>query len=440
MQDANQRQQLFRSTIQSFIQQRKDEKLKDSDDTDKAAKYDYHTWLADAARRVTQIQAVTHVLKATHPDARGTNFRIAPSELPKHIEVGTHSLGHRFIEDVTGNAGALDVYKFLKVEFESRRLLDWFLDNDSDLLAVLHPDVLVAQDWANSFKKLVCRDDSGYASHPMVKQLYWCVEGNPTEEAGFHLLQPVFSSSLAQAVYLEIQESRFGECNKVSRQAKSAGTAHDEVYVEYRGLAIQKLGSTKPQTVSQLNLERRGMNYLLSSAPPSWTQLQPRKLLFIDSALKRFQHYEGVSDLLKQLGEFLATDPPDNKETRDQRKTIERALVRLLTDFGLAIRQTLPVGWTRDENCKLPLCEQLWLDPERTELELHPDYQDEDIAFTQAYEWNDWPDEVAGCFANWLNGYLDKYKLPVGDVEYRYWAKQAIESIRMPRGLQGGIL
>lgn len=267
MQDANERQRLFHTTIQTFIQQRKDEKLKDSDDPDKTAKYDYHTWLADAARRVTQIQAVTHVLKATHPDARGSSLYLAPIELPSHAEIGSHTLGAEYADDVVGNAAALDVYKFLKLDVEQRRLLDWFLADDPDLLAALHPDSATAQDWSAAFKGLIRSADADYASHPMAKQVYWCVGDEPTQNEHFHLLQPLFSSSLAHAVHHDIQAARFGETNKETRQARRDNQLHDAPYVEYRGLAVRKLGGTKPQNISQLNSERGGVNYLLSSAP-----------------------------------------------------------------------------------------------------------------------------------------------------------------------------
>ena len=64
----------FRAAIAGFIEARREAKLKGKeDDAEAASKYDYAGWLADASRRVGQIQAVTHVLKATHPDARGSS-------------------------------------------------------------------------------------------------------------------------------------------------------------------------------------------------------------------------------------------------------------------------------------------------------------------------------------------------------------------------------
>ena len=103
------RSEYFRTAITTFIHERRVAKLKGDDDADKAAKYEYATWLADAARRVSQIQAVTHVLKATHPDARGSSLHAAPQSLPSHSEIGSHTLAADFAEDIVGNAAAVGV-------------------------------------------------------------------------------------------------------------------------------------------------------------------------------------------------------------------------------------------------------------------------------------------------------------------------------------------
>src|SRR5690554_2055599 len=135
------RAQAFRQAIIAFIDERRDAKLKGNNtDIETAAKYEYTTWLADAARRVSQIQAVTHVLKATHPDARGSSLHLAPNNLPQHREIGSHLLGDTFAEDIVGNAAALDVFKFLKTEVEGKRLFDWMQAADTDLQTAISAD------------------------------------------------------------------------------------------------------------------------------------------------------------------------------------------------------------------------------------------------------------------------------------------------------------
>lgn len=66
----------LRQLIESFIQERlqgKLDKLKPDEDVKRQSLLAGHrreAWLADAARRVGQLQLVTHTLKPIHPDAR----------------------------------------------------------------------------------------------------------------------------------------------------------------------------------------------------------------------------------------------------------------------------------------------------------------------------------------------------------------------------------
>ncbi|MCU1718627.1 type I-F CRISPR-associated protein Csy1 [Pseudomonas sp. 5P_3.1_Bac2] len=438
MQQEPDRKSAFRFAISRFIEERREAKLKGLKDdaaAEAAGKYDYTTWLADAARRVTQIQAVTHVLKATHPDARGSSLHIQPQALTQHSEIGSHLLGADYADDIVGNAAALDVYKFLKVEVEGKRLLDWLQAGDSDLLAALHNDPATATQWADAFKGLVRTADK-LASHSLAKQLYWHINGKPSDDAGYHLLQPLFASSLAHAVHHDINDARFGETNKLARQAKRDGKAHDAPYSDYRNLVVRKLGGTKPQNISQLNSERGGVNYLLASLPPAWDQNRPRHVLFIESALPRFARYEGVPELINALLTLLKSNPDPTMDTRKKRERIERALGESLAAFGTSIHAQLEPGWTRDADCRLPLFEQLWLDPNRADLPTRPEHEDEDLAFKTAYEFKDWADQVAHRFGLWLNAILAEHKLPVGDAEHAHWARQALIDVDWPAPMQ----
>jgi CRISPR-associated protein Csy1 len=425
------RSETFRAAISHFIGERRDAKLKDKDDSDTAAKYDYTTWLEDAARRVSQIQAVTHVLKATHPDARGSSLHRAPSALRPHVEIGTHSLGESYADDIVGNAAALDVYKFLKIEVDGRRLLDWLQADDADLLAALNDDLATAQAWAKAFKGLIRPDSEALASHPMAKQVYWCIGGNPSDDTAFHLLQPMFSSSLGHAIHIDIDEARFGEANKEARLARRENQSHDGEYRAYLNLVERKLGGTKPQNISQLNSERRGVNYLLASLPPTWEQNMPKKLFGIETALDHFMYYEGAPDQLKALVKLLQSNPDPTMETRIKRERIEQDLGASLAAFGLVTQQMFPTGWTRDDECLLPNCEKLWLDPRRAELQPRstPEHEAEDKAFIHDLTWLDWPDQVATRFAQRINQYLKDRELLVGDDELKHWARQAIVEV-----------
>lgn len=433
------RSERFRTTISDFINTRRDAKLKGKeDDAEAAAKYDYATWLGDAARRVGQIQAVTHVLKATHPDARGSSLHVHPETLPQHPEIGSHSLGENFAEDVVGNAAALDVFKFLKLEVDGRKLLDWMQVANPDLLAALHTDPAIAQEWASAFSGLV-RTETQAVSHAKAKQLYWLTGDDPTDNSQYLLLQPMFSSSLAHAVHDDIQEARFGEPNKLARQARRSKEAHDNPFRDYRNLIVRKLGGTKPQNISQLNSERGGINYLLASLPPQRWQDQNRiKLHNVESVLDSLRSLPQVRSLIKELADFLRTDPPSTIKTRLKRESIEKELGAQLVMFAKRIEGQMVPGWSR-VNCDLDLSEQLWLDSERAQLEPSQDIQEQqkDLAFKAAYEQGAWPDKIANRFANWLNEQLHAAGLTtVGTSEAKHWARQAIIDAAWPAPMQ----
>jgi CRISPR-associated protein Csy1 len=255
----------------------------------------------------------------------------------------------------------------------------------------------------------------------------------------------MFSSSLAHAVHADIQDARFGEANKEARQARREDKPSDATYRDYRDLVARKLGGTKPQNISQLNSERGGVNYLLPSLPPAAWKPRGMSLLkratVFDDKRSPLLGFGGVRELVRALADFLKRNPDSNMETRKHRETIEQAIGWELATFGTAVRAGQRAGWTRDEDCKLPLCERLWLDPDRAELPVrndsgHPHWKDEDIEFKDAYERGDWADEVAGRFGLWLNHQLRERDgdvlVSLGEAEMRHFAKQAILEVAWP--------
>lgn len=426
----------WRSVIHAFIRERRDAKLNGSDPSsapEVAAKYEPLVWLEDAARRSAQIKMVSHVLKATHPDAKGASLHVLPGNLPQHDAVGTHSLAGPQPDDVVGNAAALDVYKLLKLEHAGQRLLDALTHGDAQALKALHPDAALAGEWADAFTSLLKPAEGRLASHTFAKQVYWCVEGDPVDDASYHLLQPLFSSVLDHVVHAEIQQARFGESNGLARKAWREKLAHEVEYRDYRGLVARKLGGTKPQNISQLNSERRGVNYLLASLPPQWDVSKRQSLRGLDSIMQRFEWFEGVNELVAELTTLLKNAPAPNMAVRDERTRIEQDLADAFAAFGEDFSASLEPGWSRDKDCSLPLCEQIWLDPERAALADREGLEGgEDASFRTALEWKDWPDEVATQFANWLNQALAKEGLPVGVTEAKHWAKQVVVEAEWP--------
>lgn len=416
----------YRAAISAFLQERlqaKLDKLKPDDPQRDAviASFAHDVWLTSAAKRVEQIQAVTHSLKPIHPDARGTNLYVEPRTLPPLAELGSHALGERFVGDVVGNAAALDVYKMLKLEVNGRSLLTALLAQDADALAALHTDPAQAQALRDAFVSLTQPRAEGPSSHTLAKQLYWLTGTDACDDAHYTLLAPLYATSLAHAVHAQVQEDRFGEANKAARQARRERKVHDGVFHDYPGLAVQNMGGTKPQNISQLNSERRGMNYLLSSLPPKWKVNAQRFPTHADSVFTRyFDSRPLVRQTVKTLRRYLESNPNPVKDTRDHRKELVDVLVDEMVNMAAELQHALPPGWTLDDPrfSALNEDEQTWLDALRAELPEEDDFANRWLAM-------EWPDAIGTRFGNWLNARLEG-KLSFSDIEFREWKKELL--------------
>lgn len=409
----------LRASMQAFLHERLEVKLKPlpPDDPKRQAllaQFEFKTWTADAARRAGQIQVVTHALKATHPDARGSSLYRPPSALTQHPFVGSHCLDDGFAGDVVGNAAALDVYKFLRITHNGRTLLELMQAGDADLLAALSEDTAEAEAWVEAFTGIAAAR-GGPASHTQAKQLYWLVGDDPCDDAGYHLLAPLYASSLAHEVFTTINEDRFGEPAKAARQARRDGAYSDTVIHEYPHLAVQKLGGTKPQNISQLNSERGGNNYLLASLPPLWEAREVGTPLRMENAIHAFGRLREPRRLVRELATFLKGDPASNMDTRNSVDAWLAQLIDELLHYGSLLQNTLEPGWSADAECKLLEHQQLWLDPHRA---------DDDADFAQMLNADAWSDRVCDDFAKWLNDRLSKaLRQEMGDPAEAHWYK-----------------
>ncbi|PKO57158.1 MAG: type I-F CRISPR-associated protein Csy1, partial [Betaproteobacteria bacterium HGW-Betaproteobacteria-21] len=315
---------------------------------------------------------------------------------------------------------ALDVFKLLKLPVDGRPLLAWMQEGDADLIAALSDDADQAGEWLTAFTGITAPRSATPSSHTLAKQLYWLAGEDPADNSQYHLLAPLYSSTLAHAVFQTINEDRFGKAGKLARQARYAQRDHDTGYREYPDLAVQKFGGTKPQNISQLNSERGGNNYLLSSRPPKWKTHALKAPLFVDTVFPRLGKIAEVRNTVRILRDFLKSDPRPTMETRNRRDALLDRLIDELVDFAHPLQAALPAGWTRDTDCRLVEAERLWLDPGRAETD-----DETDTEFSAAWHRMDWPVEIGRRFGNWLNHELGQ-SLPLGDIEGRHWRDELL--------------
>lgn len=379
-------------------------------------------WLTDAARRAKQRQLVTHAIKFIHPDAKGSSFYAPGSSKKLEMAGGDHFISTGSLKspgiDSVGNAAALDVSSFLQLSLEGRTLVEFFRQNDVTPLKPFASDDSQLDEWMAGFREVLSAGQP--VSHTLSKQIYF-----PVDDHQYHLLSPLYPTSLVQAIYSRITEHRFSETAKKARKAKREGRSCDDMVVGFPDTLIQSFGGTKPQNISQLNSQRNGKSILLSCAPPSWKKQQkpPLKTKTI------FSKYHFVSRVWREildLRRFLDQQVNKDSNVRIRRKR-EEMIDKIMDHFiqyGAEIQSLLEhAGWSGKDECHLNSAQKLWLDPLRVKT---------DELFRQEREKNDWQADVADQFAFWLNKEIDKSsRLTPGDREHLEWQGLVESKLKM---------
>lgn len=420
----------LRMVVESFIQERlqlKLDKLGDEDDGKRQQLQQDHqreVWLADAARRVTQIQLASHTLKPINPDARGTNVYLNAPFCTDANLVGTHGLGAERADDVVGNAAALDVFKFLKLQAKDKTLLTRFLEKDAALLQALSNDTQQAHAWADAFASIV-DSKTAAASHTLAKQLYF-----PLSTGGYHLLAPLFPTALVHRLHVTLQEDRFSDATKAAREARKAEKDHPQGYREYPNMVVQNFGGSKPQNISQLNSERGGANHLLPSVPPIWRSESVKPPLRQASIFNKGGPVRGSKDVrfwTQKLRKYLLKElDRNNVHLRDKRAAMVAEIIYAVLDLSAQI-QCLPSGWSQTGGCKLSAFEKRWLDTDGVAAAQEVSEPDDIPHINPA---SDWRNEVAERFGHWLNSAIAADKTLMGDEEYLRWKHLFLEKLR----------
>jgi len=371
----------------------------------------YHpaNWLTNAASRAGQIQFVTHALKFTHSEAKGSNLYAPDGQqhspfLDENAVLSTASLNHADI-DVVGNAAALDVGKLLQLKEDGTTLIECVHQADSSPLEPFSQLPGQLNQWMSGFHQVLVGQEV-LSSHKLTKQLYF-----PLSDGSYHLLAPLHASSLTQAIYEKVASSRFTDEAKAARTARQKKQQNDAIIIDYPHTALQRFGGTKPQNISQLNSGRGGKSYLFSCAPPFW-RTQSRPPLNIKNIIESSYSYR-VRKETQELKHYLLAQA--GKETTVEIRRVRAKQVDHLIDELIQLTaeiQSLPSGWSQFEECHLPRHQQLWLDPGRIET-------DQDFAFER--DKKRWPKQVADDFALWLNRRLEHKKLAMGAVEHQEW-------------------
>ena len=373
-------------------------------------------WLSDAAARAKQISLVSHALKYTHSDAKGTSLLLASSAVNPDGYLSSSAL--RVLKaDVVGNAAVLDVANLLLLEHDGVRLLDRLAGDDTSALQPFGNAEQLA-DWLRGFKEaLKVKEPS---SHSLAKQLYFPLPG---EGAGYHLLAPLSASSLNHAVFQRVQHSRFSDEAKAARDARRKGLYWQEGTRDYLNLAMQKFGGSNKQNVSLFNSQRNGVLYFFDSRPPTWkNQSKPPKSTEAFWAGYRSRIREPLDELIGFL-QWAEQQQLNNRHVRGKRAAMVAAMVDELYRYAAHIQQ-LPPGWSAESFGMKP--EACWLDPGR---------QDKDFQYER--DGKGWCKPLALTFGRVLSKAMESKKLSMSDVEIAYFKQQIKrEAYRLMKDLE----
>lgn len=377
--------------------------------------YDPVVWLTDAAKRAKQISLATHAAKFTHSDAKASSILLNHYRLSDVSYLVTQHIPNPAI-DAVGNAAALDVARLLKIKANGETLIDQLQNQSVEALKLFTSEQAILNEWLIGLSQAL--GDEKISAHILTKQLYFPI--NIVNES-YHLLCPLYSSSLANELYAKIRESRYGESKEI-RDAHKKGLYDERLDVRFPATAVQMFGGAKPQNISQLNSERHGQGFLLNCAPPTY-QAQTKPPVTSSTLFNR-QFGFLSSPLVREFKAFLAdlTDKDRNFKTRYKRDyNYAKPLIDTLLNFAAEI-QNIPnsAGWSNAPECEMKRAHQLFLDIDNPEP-----------AFQREREQRDWLEVVASDFSNWLLRKLaNKARYVLGDVEQRYFKKLCLNELR----------
>lgn len=365
-------------------------------------RYEPQTWLTDAARRAGQISLVTHAAKFTHGDSKSSSLYSETTQKEGYLS----SAALDDVEpDAVGNAAALDVAKLLQTRVEGDSLLACLKRGDYSPLAAFTKDAAQLEEWITGFSRALTSGEP--TSHKLAKQNYFPAGDD------YHLLSPLFATSLVHAYHQKMITFRFGDDVNAIRKARREKTWHSQPLVLFPESAEMHFGGTKPQNISYLNSVRGGRVWLLSAQPPQWKRAD-KPPVTLRSVFTEGSQFDRRANATVQRLVTLLTRSTDynNRRIREARDNYIDDLIDLLFLVVSELQREEWQNWTL--KCPtLKTHQQLWLDPWRTKT---------DEAFRKERDKDDWLEEVAADFSIWLNTRLRKNLPDVGAVEKREWA------------------
>lgn len=387
--------------IVTFLSERKATKLKGVSDSEQIQKIEEtfypENWLPDAAKRAGQLSLVSHPSKFTHPSAKTSSLIFDGNKFADgFLRTGNVNVGL----DASGNAGAMDVYKFLSLELADGKTVLKHLEENTDYIQQQFKFPSVSFDeLRDNFLAIKQDKSSKIRTSGQVKQVYFPVEDD------YHLLSVLTPSGLMFALKEKIQSIRFSEQTESARNAKKNNAFDEHGFDELYDLAVIGFGGKTKKgqnNISVLNSKYSGTAYLLSSIPPS-LKIRNFQIPTTDF-FKNCIYPKLYKDSFYQFDYWINSKFDDGikkyvdrfTQKEKQREIINLVIDDVITTYVWQLRE-LNAGWS--EKTTLPMYQRIWLDN----------------AFLKEREnTDDWLNQVIKNLASW---FMKGYKKVVQDFE-----------------------
>ncbi len=382
--------------------ERRDEKNKELIELRKTvAKKEIPAWLDKISETKIaegkRIIKATHVLRFTHNSASPEGLMLGKKD-DNHSFITTDAIKSRLAYDLAHNNGKLiTISRFLSLCLEEDMIFDCIIKEEFDFLDAFSRGAEQRKKWISGISKLIEKREIKTADK--AKQVFFPIS---RQLHNYHLLTPLFASSIAEKIYQKQIDIKFGAGKEVLKNAKSDNElifySTNEIE-NFPSLALQSFGGAQPQNVSRANKDRGGISYLFSAQPPIWqSQLKPP--IYQESFFYAVPTNRALQEPITYLRDFLLRFDQIGLSIKDPKKMkwVEKWVEQIIDEIFAysASIQNLMHGWSESNDMKLKKEHQYFLDPFRM-----------DSAFQTARRADLWQPIICEDFAKWLNHKLE---------------------------------
>ena len=173
-------------------------------------------WLTFAAGKASEVNFSTHSAKFINSGAKSSSCLVTDFDDSKSDYLVTANIKNKAI-DVVG-AGVFSIAKLMMLTVDGDSLLNQVHNNHISVLKEFTDDETLLNKWLEGFKRALV--DKNKKSDNLVKQVYYPVSDSDAADIDYHMLCPLFASSLAQELHGAVSRTRFDEESVMIRKGK----------------------------------------------------------------------------------------------------------------------------------------------------------------------------------------------------------------------------